>query len=170
MKKVRFLYTVLFLTILSATGCNNMEVANSAADKSVPENIVLGDFKPVVVLAVSVVDDVWNVEAASVQFGTPTESIVLDRDLLVEVLDLEGTVLYQCSKHDPRVIYEEEPPKYSNIIRMKEGKFYIATTYNPAIYKITLTGQTPRLTRLRKSFDITDSVKEAYQRFEKQRG
>jgi len=142
---------------------------NPIPDNPAPENIVLGDFEPVVMITVAVEDDVWDAKATSVQFGTPTESIIPDRDLLLEVQDKDGEILYRCSKQDPRIIYEEEPPEYSNIIKMREGKFFIAVPYSPKIHKILLIGQSPALKELRESFDVADDMQQAYERFEKQR-
>ena len=114
-------------------------------------------------------DDVWNIKGMSVQFGTPTESIVLDRDLLFEVQDKGGKTLYRCSKKDPRIIYEEEPPEYSKVIKMHEGKLFISVPYSPEIHRILLIGQTPILKELKKSFDVAEDIRRAYEEFEKRR-
>lgn len=166
--KLTYLYVLLIISMLITAGCTTRSI-NPAPDNPAPENIVLGAFEPVMMIDVIVEDDVWDLKVTSVQFGTPTESIVVDRDLLIEVQDVEGETLYRYSKQDPRIIYEEEPPEYSNIIRMREGKLSIAIQYSPEIHSIVLIGQSPALIELRKNFDVANDIKRAYGQFEEQR-
>ena len=153
--------------MLITTGCT-IDSISPAPVHPAPENIVLGAFEPVVVLDVTVEDDVWDIKFITVQFGTATESIVMERDLLVEVQDEKGETLHRFSKQDPRIVYFEEPPEFSKIKKMPKGKLLVSMPYSPEIQNVWLIGQSPTLKDLRESFDIGDEVKQAYEKFEEQ--
>lgn len=170
--KLNKLYILLIISMLITTGCTIDSISPApvrpAPVHPAPENIVLGAFEPVVVLDVTVEDDVWDIKFITVQFGTATESIVMERDLLVEVQDEKGETLHRFSKQDPRIVYFEEPPEWSKIEKMPKGKLLVSMPYSPEIQNVWLIGQSPTLKDLRESFDIGDEVKQAYEEFEEQ--
>jgi len=161
-RKSTIFYFFLGIVIVFITSCAPRRV------NPPPETIVLGAAKPVVLIEVSVENDVWNVRVASVQLGTPSESIILDRDLLIKVLDKDGKVVYRVSRDDPRIIYEEEPPEYSRIIKRTKGKFLVAVPYSPKINQVLLVGLSPQLKEIKKTFTIAHELKRAYELFQKQ--
>ncbi|MBA7712211.1 hypothetical protein ES703_121182 [subsurface metagenome] len=98
----------------------------------------------------------------------PTESIVQDREIRIEVKTKGDDMIYSYSVHDPRVIYEEEAPEFSRKVRRPTGEFSVTVPYDPKVERLVLIGQTPELKALKESFTIKALVEKAYIIFKEQ--
>ena len=146
--------------------CVTISCQNKADVAPPPEDITLTAADLVVILEVRVENEQWSIQAQEVRRGTPTASIVQTRDILIGYSGQEGKMLGSVSIRDPRIIIEEEPPDFSNVIIRPSASTRVAIPYLPALQVVSLRGQTTRLKSLEKSFEVGAQVKALYSKFE----